>query len=43
LIESADEGVLRIKASEAAKRIKFFRESGRADCVGALKIPLAPG
>jgi len=43
LIENADDGGLRIKASEAAERIKHFRESDRAACVDALKIPLAPG
>jgi len=44
LIENADDGGLRIKASQAAERIKSFRKfPGRAGCVDALKIPLAPG
>jgi hypothetical protein len=44
LIVGADEGGLRIKASQAAERIKSFRTfPGRAACVDALKIPLAPG
>jgi hypothetical protein len=44
LIVGADEGGLRIKASQAAERIKSFRTfPGRAACVDAFKIPLAPG
>jgi hypothetical protein len=43
-IENSDDGGLRIKASEAAERIKALRPfPGRAGCVDAVKIPLAPG
>ena len=44
LIRDADEGGLRIKASEAAEEIENIRKHpDRAACVSPLKIPLAPG